>query len=236
MSGRQPRWTLTIRSRRWFALAAALVLLGSGALAVGLRQHQHPLAGPATSSSSTATGPSEPPATGTTNTGIARSRPVRLRIPAIGVSVSVSELGLNPDGTVEVPTDIQKPGWFDLGPTPGQEGSAVILGHVDSYQGPAVFFRLRAMKAGDRVDVRLADGVTTRFVVRSVVMYSKAHFPGRLVYASHGYSGLQLVTCGGTFDSQTGHYLSNVVVFTSLVTSSRTAATAADSNAAMSAS
>ena len=229
MIGRQSRWPHSVRSRRWFAVAAALVLVGSGSLVVGLQQHQHPLAGPAASSGSVTTSPADPavsPAAGT-HPGIARSRPVRLQIPAIGVSVSVSELGLNHDGTVQVPTDIQRPGWFDLGPTPGQEGSAVILGHVDSFRGPAVFYRLRAMKPGERVDVRLADGVTTRFVVRSVAMYSKAHFPGRLVYTSHGYSGLQLVTCGGTFDSQTGHYLSNIVVFTSLVTSTHGATTAA---------
>jgi hypothetical protein len=232
VNGRQARWPHTIRSRRWLALAATLVLVGSGSVAAGLRQHEHPLAGPATSSGSTATAPSGPPASGT-SPGVARSRPVRLRIPAIGLSVSLSELGLNHDGTVEVPTDIQQPGWFDLGPTPGQEGSAVILGHVDSHQGPAVFFRLRAMKRGERVDVRLADGVTARFVVRSVVMYSKAHFPGRLVYASHGYSGLQLVTCGGTFDSQTGHYLSNIVVFTALVAPThKPAQVAADSSRA----
>jgi hypothetical protein len=91
------------------------------------------------------------------------------------------------------------------------------LGHVDSYQGPAVFFQLRSLQAGDPVEVTLADGVITHFVVTSVVMYPKTQFPDQQVYGSHGYSALQLVTCGGTFDSQTGHYLSNVVVYTSLV-------------------
>jgi sortase (surface protein transpeptidase) len=158
---------------------------------------------------------------------VARSAPVALRIPAIGVAVSVSALGLNADGTVQVPTNFQEPGWFRLGPSPGQVGSAVILGHVDSYQGPAVFFRLRFLRPGDRVEVSLADGVVAHFVVSTVAMYPKEQFPARLVYGSHGYSGLQLVTCGGTFDTHTRSYLSNVVAYTSLVAAAPVTAPAA---------
>ena len=109
-----------------------------------------------------------------------------------------------------------QPGWFRLGPAPGQVGSAVILGHVDSYLGPGVFFQLRTLAAGDQVDVDLADGVTAQFTVDSVAMYSKPQFPAQRVYGSHGSSALQLVTCGGVFDHQTGSYLSNIVVYTSL--------------------
>jgi hypothetical protein len=93
----------------------------------------------------------------------------------------------------------------------------VILGHVDSYQGPAVFFKLRTLVAGDAVDVTLADGITAKFEVTSVMAYLKSNFPDQAVYASQGNSALQLVTCGGAFDTQTGHYLSNLVVYTSLV-------------------
>jgi len=145
--------------------------------------------------------------------------PVSLNIPAIGVSVSLSALGLNPTGTVQVPTDYQQPGWYDLGPSPGQLGSSVILGHVDNLQGPAIFFHLRTLKAGDDVVVTLADGVVTTFVVKSVVSYLKTGFPAEEVYGTHGNDALQLVTCGGTFDTATGHYLSNVVVYSTLVTS-----------------
>ena len=113
---------------------------------------------------------------------------------------------------------------------PGQKGSAVILGHVDSYQGPAVFFQLRSLQAGDRVDVTLADGVVAHFAVDSVAMYQKEDFPAQEVYGSHGYPALQLVTCGGTFDTQTRHYLSNVVVYTTLV-STTPAATGAGRSA-----
>jgi hypothetical protein len=94
----------------------------------------------------------------------------------------------------------------------------VILGHVDSYLGPAVFFKLRSLVPGDLVDVSLADGVSAQFKVTYVAQYLKTGFPDQLVYAGHGQSTLQLVTCGGAFDSQTGHYLSNLVVYTSLVT------------------
>jgi sortase (surface protein transpeptidase) len=142
--------------------------------------------------------------------------PVHLAIPAIGIAVSLGSLGLNPDGTVQVPDNTVQPGWFRLGPTPGQIGSAVILGHVDSYLGVGVFFQLRTLAAGDQIDVGLADGVTAQFTVNSVAEYSKTDFPAQRVYGSHGSSALQLVTCGGVFDHQTGSYLSNIVVYSSL--------------------
>ena len=144
------------------------------------------------------------------------SAPVELRIPAIGLSVPVTELGLNPDQTVEVPTDFQKPGWYRFGTAPGQLGSAVILGHVDSYRGPAVFFRLRSLKAGDTVEVTLADRAIARFTVTEVATYPKSAFPAQRVYGGQGTSELVLVTCGGEFDHQARSYRSNVVAYTSL--------------------
>ena len=150
--------------------------------------------------------------------GLARSRPLLLSIPALRMSVPLLSLGLNANGTISVPTDIYEPGWYRLGATPGQLGTAVILGHVDSYRGPAVFFELRELVVGDRVDVLLADGTTARFRVIGTATYLKAHFPSRLVYGARPYSSLQLITCGGVFDNGTGHYLSNDVVYTALVT------------------
>jgi hypothetical protein len=211
-------------------VAAVLALVGAGCLALGLRGHQQPLAGPAAPhlapqpASPSAIGGPTPTPSRAVPAELARSVPVALRIPAIGVSVSVSELGLNPDRTVQVPTNFQQPGWFRLGPTPGQLGSAVILGHVDSFRGPAVFFRLRYLRAGDRVEVSLADGVVAHFVVNSVAMYPKVQFPAQRVYGSHGYSALQLVTCGGEFDTHARSYLSNVVAYTTLVAPTTTAA------------
>ena len=146
-----------------------------------------------------------------------QSRPVHLSIPAIGLSDDVSELGLNANGSVQVPTSWNVPGWYKLGPVPGEIGSAVILGHVDSVYGPAAFFRLSSLRPGELVTVKLSNGTTVRFKVIGLRMYLKSKFPDQLVYGPRSYSALQLVTCGGAFDSTTHHYLSNLVVFTALV-------------------
>jgi sortase (surface protein transpeptidase) len=202
-------WEDQRRPARWWIIAVVLLVAAGVTFGLGLTGQQRFLAGPAPDASSSAGVPMVSP--------VARSLPLTLSIPAIGLKVPLSGLGLNPDGTVQVPTDFAEPGWYRLGPAPGQLGSAVILGHVDSYKGPAVFFKLRTLQPGDHVDVTLLDGVIAHFVVHQVAMYAKAQFPTLLVYGSHGYSGLQLVTCGGVFDSQTGHYLSNVVVYADLV-------------------
>jgi len=144
---------------------------------------------------------------------IKRSRPVRITIPAIDVNASVVELGLNANGTVQVPASWYVTGWYKYGPTPGQKGSAVILGHVDSTSGPAVFFELSKLRPGNRINVTLASGVTVHFSVIGLREYSKTALPDKLIYGTRSYDALQLVTCGGLFDSQTHHYLSNIVVF-----------------------
>lgn len=151
----------------------------------------------------------------------ARSVPVHLTIPALGVSVPLSELGLNTDGTVSVPTDFSVPGWYKDGPTPGQRGSAVILGHVDSYKGPAVFFYLSRLRPGNAIVVNLADHAVVHFTVIGVREYSKSNFPDRIVYGMRSYSALQLVTCGGVFNRATGHYESNIVVYTAMTSFTR---------------
>lgn len=198
---------------RYWVTGALLFIIGAGSLVVGLRGYRHPLPGPVISRSVQLTSP----VIVSPHRAIVRSAPVLLRIPAINLQVPVSSLGINPNGTVQVPTNFQEPGWYRLGPSPGQVGSAVILGHVDSYLGPAVFFQLRSLVAGDQIQVTLADGVVADFSVRMVAMYSKQQFPSLQVYGSHGYSALQLVTCGGVFDTQTRSYLSNIVAYTSLV-------------------
>ena len=217
--------------RRWWVVAAVvLLLIAAACFTMALRGHSNPLVVPASapqfapsSAPPSVAGGTAPKPSEVVSPGLARSVPVELRIPAIDVAVSVSALGLNPDRTVQVPTDFEEPGWFRLGPSPGQVGSAVILGHVDSHQGPAVFFLLRFLRAGDRVTVRLANGVITHFVVSAVATYPNEQFPARKVYGSHGYSALQLVTCGGEFDTQTDSYMSNVVVYTTLVSTTRAA-------------
>jgi LPXTG-site transpeptidase (sortase) family protein len=201
-----------MRPGRWWAVAATLLLAGVGSLVLGLHAQRSLPPPPAA-----ATRPVPPAAAVRSAAPAARSSPVTLRIPAIGLDVPVSQVGLNPDDTIQLPDSFTEPAWYRLGPSPGQAGSAVILGHVDSYRGPAVFSRLRSLLPGDVVEVTLADGVIVQFAVRSVAEYLKTDFPDRLVYSSHGYSGLQLVTCGGVFDTVTRHYLSNIVVYTRLL-------------------
>jgi hypothetical protein len=200
-------------------VAAVLLLVAAGSLALGLRGQRHPLAGPVGRQPAAPSGAGGGSSSSTAVSGpvVARSAPVSLRIPALSLAVPVSLLGLNANGTVQVPTDIEEPGWFQPGPSPGEVGSAVILGHVDSTRGEGVFFGLRTLRPGDPVQVTLTDGVVATFAVVTVVMYSKSQFPDQQVYGSHGDAALQLVTCGGTFDPQTGHYLSNIVVYTSFV-------------------
>jgi Sortase domain len=162
-------------------------------------------------------GASSPHVSIATFPSVPRSGPEKLEIPALGVNIVVGRLGLQPDGEVEVPATIHTVGWFVDGVTPGQIGSAVILGHVDSYLGPGIFFELKTLKANDIIIVTLADGTVTRFRVSKVVQFAKTDFPDHLVFGSHGTRSLQLVTCGGPFDPSTGHYLANIVVFSHLV-------------------
>jgi sortase (surface protein transpeptidase) len=150
---------------------------------------------------------------------IARSVPIHLAIPRIGVSVRLSVLGLNKKGTVNIPTNFAIPGWYKGDRSPGQRGSAVILGHVDSTSGPAIFYKLDKLGLGNRIDVTLRNGKKLVFAVIGIRMYEKTNFPDRLVYGARNYPALQLVTCGGIFDPSTGHYLSNIVVFTALIKS-----------------
>ena len=150
---------------------------------------------------------------------LSRSLPVSVTIPEIGVRSPLLRLGLNPDGTLQVPslaTSADKAAWYRNSVTPGQAGTSVIEGHVDSYRGPAVFFRLGALRPGNKVDVKLANGVTAVFRVTGVRSYAKDEFPAKTIYGPANYAALRLITCGGDFDSATGHYLGSVVVFASL--------------------
>ena len=142
--------------------------------------------------------------------------PVRLWIPAIAVSTRLVRLGRLSDGSLEVPHAWNKAGWFDRGPRPGQPGPAVILGHVDSTAGPAVFFRLRELRPRDIVRVGLADGRILVFRVQRVKRYPKDRFPAEAVYFPTLNRELRLITCGGTFDYASRNYRDNIVVYATL--------------------
>ena len=146
------------------------------------------------------------------------SAPMTIQIPAIGVDAPVMRLDLNADGTVQVPPldNHNLAGWFDRSVTPGAKGTSVILGHVDDYAGPSVFFGIKNLRKGDAIDVVRADGRTAVFEVDGVQKAAKTNFPSSDVYGSVPYPALRLVTCGGPFDERTGEYLDSIVVYAHL--------------------
>ncbi|MEU8513223.1 class F sortase [Kitasatospora sp. NPDC048722] len=145
------------------------------------------------------------------------SEPTRLLIPSAGVDAPVTGLGLNTDGTVQVPPADRagEVGWYRNGPTPGETGPAVLIGHYDTVHGPAVFHRVPQLRPGDLVQVRRADGTTVDFTVRSLLQAAKDRFPTDAVYGDTPAPALRLITCGGSIGSD-GHWTDNIVVLADL--------------------
>ncbi|MFI6157194.1 class F sortase [Kitasatospora sp. NPDC051170] len=152
-----------------------------------------------------------------------RSAPTRLRIPQIAVDAPFSELTLDATGQLNAPPPDDKNlvGWYRDGVTPGERGSAVVAGHVDTTKGPAVFLLLSLLVPGSTVEVSRADGTVAVFMVDSVETYAKNAFPDQKVYGKTPDAQLRLITCGGTYDKKKKDYLDNVVVFAHLLTSRR---------------
>lgn len=217
-------------------LAAGLLLGGGAAVAVGLGS-DGPAPAPAPVAESTVapqgvpaptadpSAPPEPAEPSPTLTAEpepeaateaeAVAPPQRVRIPAIDVDSRLLHLGLNDDGTIEVPAgkDIDRAAWFDGSPRPGQDGPAVVEGHVDSPNGASVFYRLSELEPGQEVHVDRRDGTTVTFVVDRVEQYAKDEFPTRQVYANTDGPELRVITCGGDWDASVGHYEDNTVVY-----------------------
>ncbi|WP_314219892.1 class F sortase [Streptomyces zaehneri] len=143
--------------------------------------------------------------------------PDRVRIPAIRVDAPVTSVGLDADGWVGAPPpeDPNLAGWFTGGVSPGEKGTAVVVGHVDNKLGPAVFYGLGALKKGNRVEVSRGDGKTAVFEIYGIEVFEKNNFPGDRVYASKGSPELRVITCGGGFSKANG-YDGNVVAFARL--------------------
>ena len=217
------------------ALAAVLAVVGVVALVLALTGQRSAPAPAATTTTSpapsatadppgppagsgTAPGPGSGAATGEAPDPVAA--PVAVDIPAIGVTSDLMRLGLNGDGTVEVPplADDDQAGWYEKGPAPGAVGPAVLLGHVDSAEfGPGVFFDLGALQPGDEVTVTREDGTVAVFAVDRVERHPKDDFPTIEVYGNTDDAQLRLITCGGDFDSAVRSYEDNVVAFATLV-------------------
>ena len=195
------------RRQRRAGVAGALLLLLTGCSTDGRET-----AAPAPAPTAAASGP--PPFEAVRE--ISRAAvPVRLRVPSLGVDAPIGPVGKAADGTVEVPTRWEDVGWFDGGARPGEDGPSVLLGHVDSKAGPAVFARLPTAPPGTVVEVVGDDGQTTRWRVDRVEQHPKTRFPTEAVYLPALRPELRMVTCGGEFDRATGHYRDNVVVYAS---------------------
>jgi sortase (surface protein transpeptidase) len=139
--------------------------------------------------------------------------PVRVRIPAIKVNAPVGPLEIEENNVLPAPETAEGTGWWRAGPEPGERGPAVIVGHVDSYTGPAVFYRLHELVAGQEIFVDRADGTTATFVASRVERHHKHAFPTEAVYGVTPNPQLRLITCGGDFDRQDRSYLDNIIVY-----------------------
>jgi sortase (surface protein transpeptidase) len=210
---------MTRRGRWWAAVACsglAVVTTGTGGLL--LTRHGTPGLRPAPAAR-VAVQPAFPAPTGPivaapqTAPPPPVSAPAALTIPEIGVRTRLITLGLTRQGAVQVPSTTSVAGWYTHSPRPGAVGPAIILGHIDSYRGPGVFFRLPELISGDPVYVRRSDGTAVEFRVTAVKTYLKDRFPTQAVYGPTPDAELRLITCGGAYDAATGHYLSNVVVY-----------------------
>ncbi|MFJ9730761.1 class F sortase [Streptomyces sp. NPDC101171] len=150
-------------------------------------------------------------------TALAPSPPTRIRIPSIRVNAPLTGLGLTPAGSLDVPPAGNKnlAGWYEAGTTPGETGTAIVAGHVDNAEGPAVFYDLGALKRGAVIEIDRRNGGVAAFTVDAVEVYPASAFPDDKVYGAAGRPELRVITCGGGYSKATG-YQGNVVVFAHL--------------------
>lgn len=175
-----------------------------------------PAAATGPSSAAAASGSPAPEASFTSGPVLTSSLPTAVAIPKLKVQSGLVPLGMQGDGTMQVPVNADTVGWFTGAPTPGALGPSVLAGHVDWHGKKGAFANLTKLIAGDEITVRRQDGRTAVFAVTKVGRYPKDKFPTQNVYGAIGNAGLRLITCGGEFDPATHHYLDNIVVFADL--------------------
>ena len=215
----RPNWP--IAAKAWTGVSAVLAV--AGVTAVVLAPSDRPAPARLDVPVVAAVAPVATPAAGSSTVPVLQlpeSAPIKVRIPALGVTSKVMELGLERDGSMEVPPGAYPVGWYDRSPTPGELGPAVLAGHVDWGGEPGAFYGLRELLPGDQVVVQREDGSTATFAVDRVEEHDKDGFPTDEVYGDVPYAGLRLITCGGTFDEDSGNYEDNVIVFATLVATS----------------
>jgi sortase (surface protein transpeptidase) len=208
---------MPLRRPAAIAFAAGLVVIVGGTAGLLLTHHSTPALRPVAAGVAALPAPTGPIVAPPQSAAAQVARPVSLTIPLIGVKTNLITLGLAAGGAMQVPSSTTVAGWYTGSPRPGSIGSAIIVGHIDSKNGPAVFYRLPELRRGDDVFVKRADGTTAEFRVTAVQTYLKDRFPTEQVYGPTPDAELRLITCGGTFDYATGHYLSNIVVYATQV-------------------
>ncbi len=213
------RHRVTERRRRGLikVLAGAafvFTVLGLGSVACGEQGEQDAPAAsaPGAEVAATPSGPAVAP--------MSASEPVRIEIPALGVTSDVMDLGLQSDGSMEVPPGAYPAGWYTGAPTPGELGPAIIAAHVNWNGEPGVFYEIDELAPGDAILVQRADGGTAIFKVDRVDQYPKDEFPTDAVYGNIDHAGLRLITCGGDFNDDENSYIDNIVVYASFTGSS----------------
>ncbi|PPA70127.1 class F sortase [Jeotgalibacillus proteolyticus] len=143
--------------------------------------------------------------------------PAAISIPALNIEAPIIEMGILDDGAMEVPENVDEVGWFKPGIKPGDVGNAVLAGHVDSYDGPAIFFELRSLEPGDEIIVTAEDGEALTFSVKALESYPTDGAPIKEIFGPSSSKGLNLITCTGSFNRETGQYPDRLVVYTELV-------------------
>jgi LPXTG-site transpeptidase (sortase) family protein len=146
------------------------------------------------------------------------STPVRVVIKKLGVNAPVKSVGVDRNGAIQVPPvdNANLVGWYRHGPTAGEAGPAVMLGHKDTRTRSAVFHRLHELRNGDTIEVHRLDGTVAVFTVGGVEQADKTTFPTQRVYGRQENAQLHLITCGGTYNRTTGHYTDNVIVYATM--------------------
>lgn len=197
----------------------AALLVGAGAVVcvAGLRPDGP--GAPPQPPAAAASAPAPPSPTSAPVRTLPRSAPERIQIPEIDVRAPITGLGLDADGALEVPplSRVHEAGWYEDGASPGENGPAVIVGHVDSKTEPGVFYKLGALRPGQTFRILRADGTSPQFKIYNIERASKDDFPTDRVYGPTGRPEVRLITCGGSFDHGSGHYSQNVIAYASML-------------------
>ncbi|MEV3870738.1 class F sortase [Streptomyces sp. NPDC002454] len=218
MSASQPFEPERPKKRAPWGVMALVLLTGLALMRNGSGEFDTGPPQPATAAATDRRGPAPTPVAGRDVTALPFARPERVAIPAIRVDAPMMPVALDAEGWVDAPPpeDPNLAGWFSGAVTPGEKGTAVVVGHVDNTRGPAVFYGLGALNKGNKVEVRRSDGKTAVFEVYGIEVFQKHDFPGEVVYGDTGYPEVRVITCGGGFSKQDG-YDGNVVVFARMV-------------------